>query len=64
MERFPAVAARLYDYLFSRPPMHRMYAEIARDLASSIDRGRLLDVGTGPGRLLLQIHALNPEIEL
>jgi ubiquinone/menaquinone biosynthesis C-methylase UbiE len=41
-----------------------MFAEIAADLASRVDRGRLLDIGTGPGRLLLEVYRLNPYIEL
>lgn len=42
--------------------IHRQ--EVARDLASRIERGRLLDVGTGHGRLLREIHRANGAIEL
>jgi len=44
--------------------MQLYYKEVAQDLASRISLGKLLDVGTGPGRLLLMIHALNPNLEL
>jgi ubiquinone/menaquinone biosynthesis C-methylase UbiE len=61
MTRF---AASLYDSLMRGSPMQRQFKEVARDLTDVISQGRLLDVGTGPGRLLLEIHALNPSIEL
>jgi 2-polyprenyl-3-methyl-5-hydroxy-6-metoxy-1,4-benzoquinol methylase len=45
-------------------PMELYYKEIAQDLTSRLSAGRLLDVGTGPGRLLQAIHNLNYTIEL
>ena len=62
--RFPSFAARLYDGLMKTKAIDLHYREIAQDLVSRISQGRLLDVGTGPGRLLLEIHKLNPRIEL
>jgi ubiquinone/menaquinone biosynthesis C-methylase UbiE len=44
--------------------MQLYYKEIAQDLTSRLSAGRLLDVGTGPGRLLQAIHSLNSAIEL
>ena len=38
--------------------------EIAEDLVSRITSGRMLVVGTGPGRLVQEIHKLSPSIEL
>jgi ubiquinone/menaquinone biosynthesis C-methylase UbiE len=40
------------------------FQEIGRELLTRVNRGRLLDVGTGHGRLLREISALNPDIEL
>jgi ubiquinone/menaquinone biosynthesis C-methylase UbiE len=40
------------------------HQDIARDLVSRIEHGRILDVGTGPGKLLREIHRLNPAIQL
>lgn len=60
----PPFSAVVYDRLLRFEAMDVHYQELARDLASTIDRGRLLDVGTGPGRLLLEIHRLKPDIEL
>ncbi len=44
--------------------MQLYYKEIAQDLTNILSAGRLLDVGTGPGRLLQAIHSFNPAIEL
>ena len=41
------------------PPMQLYYKEIAQDLTSRLSAGRLLDVGTGPGRLLQAICRLS-----
>jgi ubiquinone/menaquinone biosynthesis C-methylase UbiE len=62
--RFPRIAAILYDYLMGAMPMEIQVKEIASDLVSRIPNGRILDVGTGPGRLLVEIHRLNPDLEL
>lgn len=62
--RMPRFAARLYDWFLSTKPTKAQTRDVARDLATRIDQGRLLDLGTGPGRLLLELHRLNPRIEL
>jgi len=61
---FPSYAARLYDSFVQSNATRLQYQEIAQDLISKIEKGRLLDIGTGPGYLLLEIQKLNPSIEL
>lgn len=61
---FPAFAAKLYDTMMQGDSSLRFYEDIAQDLISNIDRGRLLDVGPGPGRLFIALHKLNTEIDL
>ena len=61
---FPGYAARLYDSFVQSNATSLQYQEIAQDLISKIEKGRLLDIGTGPGYLLLEIQKLNPSIEL
>ncbi len=61
---FPRFAAGLYHRLAQTRSLQRQYQEIAQCLVDELQSGRLLDVGTGPGRLLLQIHRLNPALEL
>lgn len=60
----PGFAARLYSSLTQTRAIERQHQEIARDLVSRIEHGRMLDIGTGPGRLLLGVQRLNPGIEL
>ena len=60
----PGYAARLYDSFVKSNATRLQYLEIAQDLISKIEKGRLLDIGTGPGYLLLEIHKLNPSMEL
>jgi ubiquinone/menaquinone biosynthesis C-methylase UbiE len=45
-------------------PIQARIPEIAHDLVPRIESGKLLDVGTGPGRLLIEINRLNPDLEL
>ncbi|MCX5973349.1 MAG: class I SAM-dependent methyltransferase [Coprothermobacterota bacterium] len=60
----PGFAARLYNNLTQTRAIERQHQEIARDLVSRIEHGRLLDIGTGPGKLLFEVHQLNSSIEL
>jgi ubiquinone/menaquinone biosynthesis C-methylase UbiE len=60
----PGFGARLYDHLTRTGAIQRQLEEIAQDLVARIERGRLLDIGSGPGRLLLAIHRLNPNLDL
>lgn len=64
LKRLPAFGARIYDRLVQIRPVTQQYGEIAQELASRISKGRLLDVGTGPGKLLLELHRINLEIRL
>jgi len=40
------------------------YGLIARDILTCCSEGSLLDVGTGPGWLLVKLHHLSPELRL
>ena len=60
----PPFAARLYDNLTSVKGVNRSFEDIAVFVASILQKGRLLDIGTGPGRLLLEIHKKIPGLEL
>jgi ubiquinone/menaquinone biosynthesis C-methylase UbiE len=62
--RLPGFGARLYDRFLSVEPIQSRIPEIAHDLVSRTESGKLLDVGTGPGRLLMEINRLNPGLEL
>ena len=60
----PGFGALMYDKLMGIEALRTQYREIAVDLVGRIEHGRLLDIGTGPGRLLLEVHQLKPDLEL
>jgi ubiquinone/menaquinone biosynthesis C-methylase UbiE len=60
----PSFAARLYDNLTSVRGVNKSFEEISIFVASAVQNGRLLDIGTGPGRLLAEINKQIPQIEL
>ena len=60
----PRFGAKLYDDFMKTKIIELHTKEIADDLVSRITAGRMLVVGTGPGRLVQEIHKLNPNLEL
>ena len=54
MRRFPRLGARVYDFL-ARLTLGSMYRDVAKEIAGYIDSGAVLDVGTGPGFLPLEL---------
>lgn len=60
----PVFAAKLYDNLTGVKGVNRGFEEIAEFVKSRTNQGKLLDIGTGPGRLLYKINKLNPQLEL
>ncbi|MFX0093108.1 MAG: class I SAM-dependent methyltransferase [Candidatus Hodarchaeota archaeon] len=60
----PRFGARLYDKLTQVHAVQTQFKEIAQDLISNLHEGRLLDIGTGPGKLLAEINQLNSNIDL
>jgi len=62
--RLPGFAAWLYDWLLRIGPVETQTRAIARELAARVRAGRILDIGTGPGRLLLELHRLNGDLDL
>jgi ubiquinone/menaquinone biosynthesis C-methylase UbiE len=60
----PSFAARLYDNLTSVKGVNKTFEDISNFIDSVIQQGRLLDIGTGPGRLLLEINKKTPQLNL
>ena len=60
----PGFGASLYDGLTRTRSIEAQFKEVGQYLTSKIQHGRLLDVGTGPGWLMFEIHRLNPGLEL
>ncbi len=59
----PRLAAWAFD-AFMGGENSVFYREWSRDIAAHVTTGRLLDVCSGPGRLLVQLAATLPEVEL
>jgi ubiquinone/menaquinone biosynthesis C-methylase UbiE len=62
--KLPRIGSKVYDSLMRGSPMQLHYEEIAKDVTNRLTTGRLLDIGTGPGRLLGAIHQINPTLNL
>jgi SAM-dependent methyltransferase len=61
-ESFPSLFVPLYyaEALLRR----RGYESIAREIASRVREGRILDLGAGPGLLSLELVRLSPHVEV
>jgi len=62
-ERIPAFAAGLYDKV-ARTAIAGYYREVAKEIVAETDCGTILDVGTGPGYLPIEIAKMAPNIEI
>ncbi|MDI6806536.1 MAG: class I SAM-dependent methyltransferase [Candidatus Aenigmarchaeota archaeon] len=62
-ENIPGYAARLYDKL-ARDAIDTYYTPIAKEIAEVLSYGKLLDVGTGPGYLPIELVKLKPDLEI
>jgi ubiquinone/menaquinone biosynthesis C-methylase UbiE len=60
----PSIVARLYDNLTNIKGVNKTFEEISQFVDSILKQGKLLDVGTGPGRLLLEINKKIPQLDL
>lgn len=59
LEGIPFPSTRVYAYMANTSPfMKDGYREVARRVAKKLAQGRILDVGTGPGYLPLEIARL------
>ena len=56
-EAIPGIAAAVYDLAGKTRHFRRYYEIMAEDISGFCgDRGSVLDIGTGPGRLLIELH--------
>jgi ubiquinone/menaquinone biosynthesis C-methylase UbiE len=63
-ESIPWPASLLYNLLSSTAIFQRHYEMVADDILNLCKEGALLDIGTGPARLLLALHKKAPQIKL
>jgi len=60
----PFFAVKLYDNLTSVKGVNKSFEEIAHFIGDIFTEGNVLDIGTGPGRLLLEISKQAPKLKL
>ncbi len=63
-EGIPWPGAAVYNAISKTNIFQRNYELVARDILSSCSGGSILDVGTGPGWLLLKLHQFSPRLRL
>ena len=63
-EGIPMVGTVLYNAISGSAVFQRTYEVLARDIAGHRSDGSLLDIGTGPGWLLVKLHELAPGLGL
>jgi ubiquinone/menaquinone biosynthesis C-methylase UbiE len=63
-ESIPWPGSVLYNLISSTAIFQRHYELVADDILSFRKEGSLLDIGTGPGRLLLALHRKAPQMKL
>lgn len=63
-EGIPWPGTVLYDALSRSRIFQEHYRLLAEDIAAHCRQGSILDIGTGPGRLLLSLHELRPDRRL
>jgi ubiquinone/menaquinone biosynthesis C-methylase UbiE len=63
-EGIPAGAAKVYNKISGTSIFLRHYDLIAEDVVKFCSNGKLLDIGTGPARLLIPLHRQAPGLQL
>jgi ubiquinone/menaquinone biosynthesis C-methylase UbiE len=62
-QEIPGAVAALYEKV-AAPGLSQFYRQVAAEIESSLRSGDVLDVGTGPGHLLVEIARRNPNLKL
>lgn len=63
-EAIPGPGAAVYNAVSSIAIFQRAYKLVARHIVEHCSQGSLLDIGTGPARLLVKLHDISPEMDL
>ena len=63
-ESIPAAGAFFYDRISRSDVFQRHYELIARDILGFCSQGSILDIGTGPGWLLIKLQEKAPDLQL
>jgi ubiquinone/menaquinone biosynthesis C-methylase UbiE len=63
-EGIPWPGSFFYNAISGTAIFQGHYELVAKDILNYCDQGSLLDIGTGPGRLLVKIHQQSPDMRL
>jgi len=63
-EGIPSPGTVFYNAISQTSLFQRNYELIAKDILSYCSEGRILDIGTGPGWLLVKLHHESPRLRL
>ncbi len=63
-EAIPWLATPIYNAVSGSEIFQRHYEMVARDILTYCPVGSTLDIGTGPGWLLVKLHRLSPALRL
>lgn len=63
-EGIPWPGSFIYNAISKTEIFQSLYDELAKDIISRCPGGSILDIGTGPGFLLLKLNRLNPGLKL
>jgi len=63
-EGIPWPGTVVYNKISTIQIFQRNYELVAKDIVARCRRGDLLDIGTGPGWLLLKLHAASPSLHI
>ncbi len=62
-ERIPWFAANLYDRI-AQEAIESYYGPVAREIVAAVSSGLILDIGTGPGFLPIEMAKIAPELKI
>ncbi len=62
-EAIPWPGTIFYNAISATAAFQGNYALVAEHIAGFCSAGKILDIGTGPGRLLVQLHRLAPHVQ-
>ena len=64
-EGIPGPAAKIYSLVIAQSPiMKDFYRGVTKEVSSRMSSGKLLDIGTGPGFIPLDIARISPDLEI
>lgn len=63
-EGIPWPGTVFYNAISATGIFQRNYELVARDVLNYCSRGSILDIGTGPGWLLVKLHQLSPQLHI